>query len=115
MSSLKIVDRVITIDEFLTLAKEGFGDFVKAVVDIERGVMAVGGELHSDEEQVLLEQGSKQSDLWGGNIYPEKSRDQWIEFDSMINIRPAQGNRSRSVENQAVRVRIVEIINRLVT
>lgn len=114
MPPVKIVDHNITLDELRTSAKEGFGDFVKAVVDVERGVMAVGGELHSDEEQALLEQGSKQPDLWGCNLYPDKSRDQWIEFDSMINIRPSQGNRSRSVENQAVRAKITEIVNRLV-
>ncbi len=96
------------------LAKAGFGDLVKAVVDIERGVMAVGGELHSDEEALLLDDGSNQQYLWGINLYPEQSGDNWIEFDSMINIRPSQGNRSRGVDDASVRMQIVETVERLV-
>jgi len=96
------------------LAKTGFGDLVKAVVDIERGVMAVGGELHSDEEALLLDDGSNQQYLWGINLYPEQSGDNWIEFDSMINIRPSQGNRSRGVDDASVRMQIVETVERLV-
>ncbi|MBI2984995.1 MAG: hypothetical protein HYY50_05235 [Candidatus Kerfeldbacteria bacterium] len=110
---MKLVEQSISKDELLALAKERFGDMVKAVVDIERGVMVVGGELHADAEQRLLEHGSNQTDLWGINIYPEKPRAEWIEFDSMINIRPSQGNRSRSVEDEGIRRRIIGIVNRL--
>ena len=95
-------------------ADESFGDFVKAVVDIDRQVMAIGGELHADEEAVLLEDGSRQSDLWGINIYPSLKDDALIEFDSMINVRPALGNRSRSVENAETRARIVAIVHKLI-
>ncbi|OGX18641.1 MAG: hypothetical protein A3K83_04930, partial [Omnitrophica WOR_2 bacterium RBG_13_44_8b] len=84
----------------------GFGNLVKAVVDIEKGVMAVGGELHSDEEALLLEKGSRQRDLWGINLYPELQGDKFIEFDSLINLRPVQNNRSRRVEDAGIRQKI---------
>lgn len=95
------------------LASQRFGDMVKAVVDIERRVMVVGGELHADEEQMLLEQGSRQQDLWGINLYPDMLDDAWLEFDSMINLRPSQGNKSRGVENAEVKARIIEIVHAL--
>lgn len=96
------------------LAREQFGDFVKAVVDVRQGLMAIGGELHADEEALLIEQGARQIDLWGINIYPDRSLDERVEFDSMINVRPAQGNRSRSVEDAATRRQIQDIVTRLV-
>jgi hypothetical protein len=96
------------------LAKERFGDLVKAVVGIEKGIMVVGGELHSDEEAILIESGSRQRNLWGINIYPDKSGDELIEFDSIINLRPSQGNRSRDVDDPETRMKIKEIISRLV-
>ena len=113
--TLKIIqDSVISKKEFLDLARERFGDMVKAVVDIEREIMAIGGDLHADEEALLLEQESKQEDLWGINLYPEKTGDDRIEFDSMINIRPSQGNRSRGVENPAIREKIREIVKKII-
>jgi len=92
------------------LAETQFGDMVKAVVDVRRHVMAIGGELHADEEAALIEDGSVQGNLWGINLYPAEQGDAWIEFDSMINVRPAQGNRSRGVEDAALRARIREIV-----
>jgi Protein of unknown function (DUF5674) len=97
-----------------TLAEAQFGDMVKAVVDVERRVMAIGGELHSDEEAALIEDGSVQKDLWGINLYPAEQGDAWIEFDSMINIRPSQGNRSRNVEDSALQDLIRQIVTALV-
>lgn len=91
-----------------------FGDMVKAVVDVGRRVMAIGGELHSDEEAALLEDGSRQEDLWGINLYPAELGNEWIEFDSLINVRPSQGNRSRSVDDERLRESIREIVNDLV-
>ena len=91
-----------------------FGDMVKAVVDVEAGIMAIGGELHSDEEAVLLDNGSRQANLWGINLYPEKPSDEWIEFDSMINVRPSVGNRSRFVESGEIREALTQIVQRLV-
>lgn len=91
------------------------GDLVKAVVDIDSRLMAVGGELHADEEAVLIEQGSVQASLWGINLYPEQYPDEdWIEFDSMINIRPSQQNRTRSVDDPATRESIRRVVSQLV-
>jgi hypothetical protein len=102
------------LDELRRLAESQFGDFVKAVVDVRQALMAVGGELHGDEEALLLEEGAAQADLWGINIYPDRPADERVEFDSMINVRPAQGNRSRSIADAATRERILAIVARLV-
>jgi hypothetical protein len=96
------------------MAKQQFGDMVKAVVDVEQGIMAIGGELHSDEEAVLLDQGSLQRHLWGINLYPDQPAQEWIEFDSMINVRPSSGNRSRSVESAEIREAVASIVSRIV-
>lgn len=109
-----LIDQHISMDELRQLAAERFGDLVKAVVDIRLGVMVVGAQLHADEEAFLLDRDSQQGDLWGINIWPEKPREEWIEFDSMINLRPSWGNRSRGVDDPEVRKTIVEIVDRLV-
>src|SRR3989344_7428805 len=97
----------ISVRDLEEMAQKIFGNLVKAVVDIEREIMAVDAELHADEEAVLLEQGSKQEHLWGINIYPDNiGKEDWIEFDSMINLRPSQGNRSRSVEDKNLQIKI---------
>lgn len=114
MGDIIIISAVLTSKELEEISKKRFGDMVKAVVDIERAIMAIGGELHADEEAILLDDGSQQNNLWGINIYHALSRDQWIEFDSMINIRPGQGNRSRSVDDDQVRKKITEIVHRLI-
>lgn len=111
---MKFIDSKISKRELAEIAKERFGDMLKAVVDIELKVMVAGGELHSDEEAVLLERGSKQENLWGINIYMDKPENEKIEFDSMINIRPRQNNRSRDVLDMVIRERIVMIVNDLV-
>jgi hypothetical protein len=104
----------ITLADLRRMAQEQFGDFVKAVVDVGREVMAVGGELHADEEALLLAEGSSPDDLWGINLHPERAPDERIEFDSMINVRPSRGNRSRGVDDPAVRQRIEAVVGRLV-
>lgn len=86
-----------------------FEDMVKYVVDVERGVAAVGGEMHADAEQLLLEDGSRQEDLWGANYYPGRGREGCIEYTSLINIRPAAGNRGMEVQDEALRGRVREI------
>ena len=83
-------------------------------MDLRQGLMAIGGELHADGEALLIDQGAQQTDLWGIDSYPGRSPDERVEFDAMINVRPAQGNRSRSVEDAATRRRIQEIVIRLV-
>ena len=111
---IRIVDDPITRDALREMAGNQFGDFVKAVVDCARGIMAIGGELHADEETVLLDGGSAQRDLWGINLYPDLAGDDWIEYDSMINVRPSQGNRSRGVDDPETRRRIADIVHSLV-
>jgi hypothetical protein len=112
---MKIIDKEITILELRKMAQETFGNMVKAVVDVKREIMAVDAELHADEEAYLLENGSDQRDLWGINLYPEVSGADFIEFDSMINLRPAQGNRSRGVEDAKNQEKIRLIVSTLVT
>ncbi len=111
---ITIVRTSVTKAELTAMATQQFGDMVKAVVDVEQGIMAIGGELHSDEEAMLLEQGALQKNLWGINLYPERPAEEWIEFDSMINVRPSGGNRSRYVEHPGIRQAVTAIVSRLV-
>lgn len=111
---MKIIDNKIFIEELKEMARKKFGNLVKVVVDVERGIMAIDGELHADEEALLLENGSKQESLWGINIYPELGGDDFVEFDSMLNLRPAQGNRSRGVDDENIRKKILGIVDKLV-
>ena len=85
------------------MAKARFGDMVKAVVDLRRGVMLLDADMHADQEAELLADGSAQQDLWGINLYPDLPDTDWLEFDSMINLRPSFGNRSRGVDDPATR------------
>lgn len=114
MPEIILVDKLITNNQLKEIASQRFGDMVKAVVDIEREIMAIGGELHADEEALLLDQGSQQSSLWGINIYPDVPMPDGLEFDSMINIRPSQNNKSRSVEDPAIQKKITAIVNELI-
>ncbi len=111
---MKIITEIITIDELRELAKDIFVDMVKAVVDVERKVMAVNAELHSDLEAFLLKNGSTQKDLWGINLYLDVSSGDFVEFDSMINVRPSQNNRSRGVEDEATRKKIIQLVDQRV-
>lgn len=101
--------------ELIDIARGQFGNLVKAVVDVNQGIMAVGGEMHADEEMVLMEQeGSKREYTWGINLYLEKTSDDWIEFDSVINLKPSFGNRSRDVDNPEIQKKIRNIVEKLV-
>ncbi len=112
---MQIVRETMTLSTLEEMAEGMFGNLVKAVVDVEQGIMAVGGEMHADEEALLLGDGSPQSSLWGINLYPEQfGTPRFIEFDSVINIRPRQGNRSRSVDDAAVRAAVTSIVARSV-
>jgi len=111
---MKIITDEISREELMEMSKKMFGNLVKAVVDIERGIMVVDADLHADEEALLLENGSLQKDLWGINFYPELEGEDFVEFDSMINLRPAQGNRSRGVDDETMQKKILEITNKLV-
>jgi len=111
---MKIIRDKITLIELTELAGKSFGQLVKAVVDIEKEIMVVDAELHADQEGLLLEEGSEQSNLWGINLYPQEEGERFIEFDSMINLRPSQGNRSRGVEDPEIRRSIISLVNKLV-
>ena len=105
-----IIENKITIKELNILAENLLGDLVKAVVDVEDEILILDAELHADMEAFLLENGSAQENLWGINLYPDMEGEDFIEFDSMINIRPAQNNRSRNVEAPDIRDLICEIV-----
>ncbi len=111
---MKIIDAPIPLRDLKVMAESRFGNLVKAVVDVERKTMALDGELHADEEALLLENGSRQENLWGINLYPEMEGPDRVEFDSVINIRPSQGNLSRGVDDHAIREKIFRIVEGLV-
>lgn len=105
----------ISVGELVEMSERMYDGLVKAVVDVRKRTMVVDAGMHVDEEQALLESGSAQNDLWGINLYPEDyGTDDFVEFDSMINIRPAQGNRSRSVEDANMRTAILGLVGEIV-
>ena len=104
-----ILEKKIESAELARLVGLYFEGMVKYVVDIERKIAAVGGELHADAEHLLLESGSRQEDLWGANYYPDRGPEDCIEYTSLINIRPAQGNRSMLIADPEIRERVREI------
>jgi hypothetical protein len=104
----------ISLDEIRALAASRFGDMIKGVVDLERGILLLDADLHADQEASLLADGSTQASLWGINLYPDVAGEDWLEFDSMINLRPSFGNRSRGVDDPAIRGAIAGLIARLV-
>ena len=108
---MRILDKKIPVNELKKMADASFGDLVKAVVDVNKQLVAVDAELHSDLEALFLEHGSQQKDLWGINFFPAMQGDDFIEFDSMINIRPSQGNMSRGVDDEAMRQKIIGIVS----
>ena len=114
MEDILLIEENITTDTLKEIASRRYGDLIKVVVDIDKKIMAIGGEMHADEEKILLEYGSLQDNLWGINIYPEFDKESRIEFDSVINIRPRQNNRSRSVEDEKMRNLITETVNNLI-
>lgn len=115
MSELYIIENPITRAELKKIASERYGDLVKGAVDIEKEVMVLGGELHIDEALKLVDKfQSKGKDIWGINLYPEKAGDDMIEFDSMINLKPDLGNRSRGVDSPEIQEKIKNIVGKLI-
>ncbi len=114
---MQLVQDSITVDELKKMSEKMYGELVKAVVDIEKGIMVVDAEIHADEEQfLLLENGSNQEYLWGINLFPNHfGTDKFVVFDSMINLRPSSGNRTRGVEDPNIQKKIKEIVDKLVT
>jgi hypothetical protein len=114
IDKMKLIDKKLTLEELKKMSSRIFGGLIKAVVDIKKEIMVVDAEMHADEEKYLLDNGSKQDDLWGINLYPDIKGDDFIEFDSMINIRPRLNNFSRSVDNELIRNKIITIVNKLI-
>jgi len=111
---MRIVQNSISLEELKKMSEKMYDSLVKAVVDIEKEVMVVDAGMHADEELLLLEEGSEQVNLWGINIYPYKNMEDWVEFDSMINIRPSYGNRTRGIEDVKIQEKIKQIVAKLV-
>lgn len=112
---MKIVDKNVTVEELKKMSENMYDNLVKAVVDVEKKIMVVDADMHADEEQLLLEAGSHQNNLWGINLHPyQYGEDDWIEFDSMINIRPSWGNKTRGVDDIEIQKKIIAIVDALV-
>lgn len=109
-----VLDSPIAKPDLRRLVSEQYGSMVKFVVDIERERIAIGGELHADAEAVLLEVGSRQQDLWGGNYVPGRGPDRCIEYTSFINIRPQLENFGTEITIESVRGRVRELVHRLI-
>ncbi|MFQ5902027.1 MAG: DUF5674 family protein [Thermodesulfobacteriota bacterium] len=113
MEKILIIDSKISKDLLAKLVDRYFKDMVKYVVDVRRRVIAIGGELHADAEQLLFEKGSSQKDIWGANYYPGKGQNDCIEFTALINIRPSQGNPGMEVMDNRIRENIKQITYKL--
>lgn len=110
---MKILDKQISKKDLLKTSENVYNEeMVKGVVDVERELLGIDAEMHADIEQYLLLNGSHQEDLWGINLYPEMDDEDFVEFDSMINVRPRQNNRSRYVEDEKTRQKIIEIVKK---
>jgi hypothetical protein len=114
MNDIRIITEKISKLQLKEQCDRWFGDMVKLVVDVEREVIAVGGELHADAETLLLEQGSAQKNLWGANFYPWNAPDQRISYIALINIRPHQDNPSLEILDEVAKQKVKSIIETLV-
>ena len=111
---MKIISDMITTQELQQMAKVSFGNMVKAVVDIDKGIIAIDGELHADLEALLVQHGSLSENIWGINIYPDLKDFKFIDFESMLNVRPLQNNPGRTIQDEVIKDKIRHIISRLV-
>lgn len=118
ISRVEVTREIVVVEDRLAptelrrLCDAFFGDMVKVVVDVERGIVAVGGELHADGEAVLLETGSRPEAVWGANYYPGRGPEHCVDFTALINIRPAHGNRAMEILDPDVRQRVRDVIAR---
>ncbi|MEK7601293.1 MAG: DUF5674 family protein [Patescibacteria group bacterium] len=111
---IRIIETTISLNGLRDVAEEFYGDMVKGAVDIGKGIAAFGGEYHIDASNLLVEHGSRQGDIWGFNILLDQSRETWIEYTSLINIRPQAGNRGMEVMDAKVRDRMKKILDALI-
>ena len=109
--NIKIIEDNISLQELREVAKEFYSTMIKGVVDVKREIVAFGGEYHADANERILENGSRQSDVWGFNMYFDKPRESWIEYISLINIRPQAGNMKMEVQDEHIRDTMKAIIN----
>ncbi len=108
-------DEQISTSQLEEMSKNMYGELVKCVVDVGKEIMVVDAAMHADQEKYLLDNGSDQQNLWGINLYPEfYGEDDFIEYDSMINLRPNQDNRTRGVDDEKIRIKIKDIVDILV-
>ena len=112
--NIRIIEDKITKVELKELAREFYVEMIKGVADIERKIVALGGEWHMDANEILIKDGSKQENLWGFNFYLNKPTEEMLEYNSLINIRPRQGNKSMEIESEEIKSKIFEIVNNLV-
>jgi hypothetical protein len=110
---IKIISQKISEQALFDLCQAHFETMVKFVVDIEKSTMAVGGELHADAETLLLQAGSEQAHLWGGNFYPWHEPKERIEYTSFINIRPGDGHPHMEIEDEEIRRRVCQLAETL--
>lgn len=111
---IRIVKDKISLAEVEALAENWYGEMVKAVADLENGILAIGGEFHSEGAELLFKNGAKNENIWGFNIYPAKSRNEWLEFNSLVNIKPLASNRSMEIESQDIKNKIIEIVGKII-
>ena len=114
MTNIEVISNPVPLTRLTELADKSFGDMVKCVVDLEKGTIAAGAELHADEEALLLDQGSRQENLWGFNIYVHEPRESWLEYNSMVNIKPSQNNFSRDLQSEEIKNKIAAVVGKLV-
>ncbi len=112
--NIKVYKTKVSGSELKELAQAGYDDMIKGVVDLEQKIVALGGELHADCEEILLAKGSQQIDLWGFNIYPKKKKEERLEYTSFINIRPKQGNFQIEIKDENLRQRVKEVVDGLI-
>lgn len=109
--NIKIVKDKISTEELEAIGQEFYQSIIKGVVDIEKQIVAFGGEYHIDASEILINNGSSQNDVWGFNIVFDRPKDSWIEYISLINIRPQVGNLDMEVQDKALREKMKNIIN----
>ena len=109
--NIKLVEDKISLQELREVAKEFYSTMIKGVVDIEKEIAVFGGEYHADANEIILKNGSRQSDVWGFNIYLDKPRESWIEYVSLINIRPQAGNMEMEIQDRDIRDKVKAILH----
>ncbi len=107
---MKILDKKITKSELIKNFMTYFKKVIKATVDINREIIAIDAELHADLEELLIKNGSKQEDIWGINLRPFESKENFIEYTALINIRPHQNNNSMEIQDDKIKEKIRNIV-----